>query len=77
MQKKDITRDTQWNTGAIIGKCENILIITFTLVKCFYSIALIFAAKTIIKKDITIFDKGYHSYQNYQYASSNYKNRFL
>jgi hypothetical protein len=50
-KKKEIAPDTQWDTGAVIGKCENILIITFILSNEFTALAIIFAAKTIIRKD--------------------------
>jgi hypothetical protein len=50
-EKKEIAPDNQWDTGAVIGKCENILIITFILSNEFTALAIIFAAKTIIRKD--------------------------
>ncbi|ADZ09611.1 hypothetical protein Metbo_1371 [Methanobacterium lacus] len=50
-EKKEIAPDNLWDTGAVIGKCENILIITFILSNEFTALAIIFAAKTIIRKD--------------------------
>lgn len=50
-EKKEIAADNQWDTGAVIGKCENILIITFILSNEFTALAIIFAAKTLIRKD--------------------------
>jgi hypothetical protein len=37
------------DTGAIIGKCENILIITFILIGAYTALALVFAAKSIVR----------------------------
>ena len=44
--KKDV-RDV----GFIIGKCENILILTFMLLNAYTALALVFAAKTIVRKE--------------------------
>lgn len=39
------------DTGFIIGKCENILILTFMILGAYTAIALVFAAKTIIRSE--------------------------
>ncbi|MBM4241879.1 MAG: hypothetical protein FJ150_09515 [Euryarchaeota archaeon] len=47
----EIAEKKEWDTGFIIGKCENILIVTFMLLDAYIAPAVIFAAKTIIRKD--------------------------
>lgn len=37
------------DTGFIVGKCENFLIISFILVKAYTTLGLIFTAKTIVR----------------------------
>lgn len=37
------------DTGFVIGTCENILIITFILLEAYTALALIFAAKSIVR----------------------------
>ena len=37
--------------GNIIGRCENILILSFILVEAYTAIALVFAAKAIVRKE--------------------------
>ena len=39
------------DTGFVIGKCENLLILTFMLLDAYTALALIFAAKTIVRKE--------------------------
>jgi hypothetical protein len=39
------------DTGFIIGKCENLLILTFMILEAYTALALIFAAKTIVRKE--------------------------
>jgi hypothetical protein len=39
------------DTGKIIGKCENILILSLVLAQAYTALALIFAAKTIIREE--------------------------
>lgn len=52
-EKNEIAKKEQWDTGFIIGKCENILIVTFMLLNAYIAFAIIFAAKTVIReKDI-------------------------
>jgi len=52
LAKKGIIADKkEWDTGFIIGKCENILILTFMFLDAYIALAIIFAAKTIIRED--------------------------
>jgi len=37
------------DTGFVVGKCENLLILTFMLLSAYTALALIFAAKTIVR----------------------------
>lgn len=37
------------DTGFVVGKCENLLILTFMLLDAYTALALIFAAKTIVR----------------------------
>lgn len=39
------------DTGFIIGKCENLLILTFMILEAYTALALIFVAKTIVRKE--------------------------
>lgn len=39
------------DVGAIVGKCENLLTLTFVLLGAYTALAVIFAAKGIIRKD--------------------------
>ncbi|MEA2052242.1 MAG: hypothetical protein U9O90_05410 [Euryarchaeota archaeon] len=39
------------DTGFVVGKCENLLILTFMLLDAYTALALIFAAKTIVRKE--------------------------
>ena len=39
------------DVGAIVGKCENLLTLTFILLGAYTALAVIFAAKGIIRKD--------------------------
>ncbi len=39
------------DTGYIIGKCENLLILTFMVLEAYTALALVFTAKTIIRKE--------------------------
>ena len=46
-----IAQKEEWDTGFIIGKCENILIVTFILFNAYIALAIVFAAKTIIRQE--------------------------
>lgn len=48
---QEIASKTELDTGFIIGKCENILIVSLVLVNAYTALALIFTAKTIIRAD--------------------------
>ncbi len=37
------------DTGTVVGKCENILIITFILVEAYTALALVLAAKSVVR----------------------------
>ena len=39
------------DTGFVVGKCENFLILTFMLLDAYTALALIFAAKTIVRSE--------------------------
>jgi len=39
------------DTGFIIGKCENFLILTFMFLDAYTALALIFAAKSIVRRE--------------------------
>ncbi|MDP2899186.1 MAG: hypothetical protein Q8Q12_21840 [bacterium] len=43
--------ERRYDTGAIIGKCENLLTITLILADAFTGLALIFAAKSIVRSE--------------------------
>jgi hypothetical protein len=39
------------DTGFVVGKCENILILTFMFLDAYTALALIFAAKAIVRRE--------------------------
>ncbi|MFW6196833.1 MAG: hypothetical protein ACOC5D_05805 [Thermoplasmatota archaeon] len=39
------------DTGFVIGKCENVLLLTFMLLNAYTALALIFVAKTVVRKE--------------------------
>src|SRR3990172_12147664 len=39
------------DTGFVVGKCENLLIMTFMFLNAYTALALIFAAKTIVRRE--------------------------
>jgi len=39
------------DVGVLIGKCENVLTLTFVLAGAFTALAVVFAAKGIVRKD--------------------------
>jgi len=39
------------DTGFVIGKCENILLLTFMLLNAYTALALIFVAKTVVRRE--------------------------
>ena len=51
VEEKEARKKTIYNVGNVIGKCENILVLTFMLLDAYTAIALVFTAKTIIRKE--------------------------
>ncbi|MDG6221343.1 MAG: hypothetical protein QCI38_07865 [Candidatus Thermoplasmatota archaeon] len=47
---KNVTEEEK-GTGFIVGKCENILIITFVILEAYTALALVFAAKAIVRRE--------------------------
>lgn len=45
-----ISKETR-DIGFVIGKCENLLILTFMILNAYTALTLIFAAKAIIRKE--------------------------
>lgn len=45
------TTERERDVGAIVGKCENLLTLTFIILGAYTALAVIFAAKGIIRKD--------------------------
>lgn len=45
--------------GKIIGKCENIIIVTFIFIQAETGLALIFAAKALVRREDIARDPGY------------------
>ena len=39
------------DTGFIVGKCENLLILTFVILEAYTAVSVIFAAKTIVRRE--------------------------
>lgn len=50
-EKITFANKTEMDTGFIIGKCENVLILTLVLFNAYTALALIFGAKTIIREE--------------------------
>jgi hypothetical protein len=44
-------RKTVFNVGNIIGKCENVLVLSFMLLDAYTAMALVVTAKTIVRKE--------------------------
>ncbi|MDG5760645.1 hypothetical protein QA600_15015 [Natronococcus sp. A-GB1] len=47
----DTVTDTDRDIGVVVGKTENVLLLTLVLVGAYTAIAVIFAAKSIIRSD--------------------------
>jgi hypothetical protein len=43
--------DEQRDTGKVIGKCENVLVLTLIVANAYTALGLIFAAKSIVRKE--------------------------
>ena len=41
----------QRDIGTIVGKCENVLLFTLVLVEAFTALALVFAAKSLVRRE--------------------------
>ena len=52
--------DSRFDTGTIIGKCENILTVTFILAGEITGLVLVFAAKSLIRKELINEDAKYY-----------------
>ena len=39
------------DTGFVVGKCENVLIVTFILLDAYTALAIIFAAKAVVRRE--------------------------
>lgn len=50
----------RFDIGAIIGKCENLLVLTFILMGAYTGLALIFTAKSIVRSDDIKKDPRYY-----------------
>lgn len=48
---KPVEINARIEIGNIIGKCENILILTFLILEAYTAIALVITAKTIVRKE--------------------------
>lgn len=53
--------DTTRDTGTLVGKCENVLVLTFVVASAYTALAVLFAAKSIVRrKDIDSEDTAYY-----------------
>ena len=43
--------EQQRDVGTIIGKCENVLLLTFVLLGAYTALAIVFAAKSIVRRE--------------------------
>jgi len=57
---RETLSNTNYDTGAIIGKCENFLTITLILASAFTGLALIFTAKSIVRSEDIKKDPKYY-----------------
>lgn len=52
---------TTRDTGSLVGKCENVLVLTLVLVGAYTALAVLFAAKSIVRReDIDSGDTAYY-----------------
>ena len=47
---KTISKEVH-DTGFVVGKCENLLILTFMFLNAYTALALVFAAKAIVRRE--------------------------
>jgi hypothetical protein len=59
LEDQEHATDERRHLGNIIGKCENIIIVTFILVQAETGLALIFAAKALVRREDIEKDPGY------------------
>jgi len=59
VEKKKAEQHKRISTGRIIGKCENVIIIILMFFQAYTSLAIIFTAKTIIRKEDIIKNSMY------------------
>ena len=45
-----ISKEVQ-DTGFVVGKCENLLLLTFMILEAYTALALVFAAKAIVRRE--------------------------
>lgn len=59
-QLADLAEEKQ-DTGWLIGKCENVLVLTLVLVEAYTALGIIFAAKSLVRReDISSEDTTYY-----------------
>lgn len=51
LEGEDEISQRERDTGFVIGKCENFLLLTFVLLNAYTALALIFVAKTVVRKE--------------------------
>jgi len=51
LEGEDEISQRERDTGFVIGKCENVLLLTFVLLNAYTALALIFVAKTVVRKE--------------------------
>lgn len=50
-KEKEAEKRKRIEVGSIIGKCENIIILTFIILEAYTALALVVTAKTIVRKE--------------------------
>ena len=56
----DDPNKAKYDTGFIIGKCENIIILSLVLINAYTALALVFTAKSIVRADDIKKDPKYY-----------------
>jgi len=51
ISKKSYSTKRERDTGFVVGKCENILLVTFILLDAYTALAIIFAAKAVVRRE--------------------------
>ena len=57
---KPTSQKPKYDPSIVIGKCENLLAVTFILTNQVMGLALIFAAKSLVRRDAIEKDAGYY-----------------